>query len=206
MSARVLIVDYQSGNLASITKSLDRLGYEYIVSGEPAQIAAADKLILPGVGHFGAAMQQLSQLRLINALTEAARARKVPVLGICLGMQLMAGRSEEGDCEGLGWFEAEVVRLCVSDSLRFKVPHTGWNHIRPQGKHPLLQDLTEEDEFYFLHGYCWLTSCPDQVLASTSYGAEFPAVVGRDNLMGVQFHPEKSHQSGRRLLRNFLEL
>jgi len=202
----VAIVDYGMGNLHSAVKAFRRLGAQPEVVSTPADVAAARRLVLPGVGHFGRAMANLHASGLRAALDEAVLARGVPLLGICLGMQLLARHSEEGDADGLGWVDAEVVRFRVSDPLRFKVPQMGWNRLRPTRESPLTRDLPDEAEFYFVHAYHLRCDDAAQVLGETVYDYPFPSAVARDNVLGVQFHPEKSHDAGARLLANFLAL
>lgn len=202
----VSIVDYGMGNLHSILKKFRRVGTEPIVSSHPADIAGADKLVLPGVGHFGAAMRNLEESGLKAALEDAVMRRGVPILGICLGMQLFAARSEEGDSAGLRWLDAEVVRFRVSDTVRFKVPQMGWNSVEIKKGSPLTRGLPLEPEFYFAHAYHLQCRDPSDVLGETIYDYSFPSAVERNNIFGVQFHPEKSHDVGEALLLNFVAL
>jgi glutamine amidotransferase len=174
------------------------------VTSDPGEVLRADKLLLPGVGHFGKAMEHLDTLGLVGALNEAVVVRQTPILGICLGMQLFARHSEEGDAEGLGWIDADVVRFAVHDPLRFKVPQMGWNGVRVARPDPLLDTVTEQTEFYFVHAYHMVCRDSADVLCDTDYGQPFTSVVQRGNVCGVQFHPEKSHDAGEVLLRNFL--
>ena len=202
---RVAIVDYGMGNLHSVKRKLDRLGVHPQLTSDPDELLRADKLLLPGVGHFGKAMEHLVTMGLVSALHEAVVVRKTPILGICLGMQLFARQSEEGGAEGLGWIDADVVRFAIDDR-RFKVPHMGWNGVRAARPNPLLEGVTEQTEFYFVHAYHMICDDSGDVLCDTDYGYPFPSVVERGNLYGVQFHPEKSHDAGEVLLRNFLYL
>jgi len=205
-STPITIVDYDMGNLHSVRRQLEHLGARVRISAEPDEIARADKLLLPGVGHFATAMQRLRERNLLEPLEEAARRRAVPTLGICLGMQLMAKTSEEGAATGLGWIDAEVVRFKVPDPIRYKVPHVGWNVLHATGPSALLRDLAPEAELYFVHAYhlrCRSEAC---VVAETEYAYRFPSVIEAGNLFGVQLHPEKSHEAGRVMLRNFVEL
>jgi glutamine amidotransferase len=151
-------------------------------------------------------MSNLRRLGLLEALIAAAQERRVPVLGICLGMQLMARRSEEGSSDGLGWLDAEVVRFDVPDRNRFKVPHIGWGRINTRKQSRLLAGIPGDAEFYFVHSYNVRTCAPEIVLADSAYGHDFVSAVERDNLFGVQFHPEKSHHAGTQVLRNFVGL
>lgn len=200
---RVAIVDYGMGNLHSVARKLHRIGIQARITSDPREILAADKLLLPGVGHFGKAMEHLVNMGLVPALYEAVMIRQTPILGICLGMQLLARRSEEGDSEGLGWIDADVVRFAIDDS-RLKVPHMGWNNLSVARSSVLLKEVTEETEFYFVHAYHIVCRDSADVICKTDYGYPFASAVQRGNLYGVQFHPEKSHDAGEALLRNFL--
>lgn len=201
-----VIVDYGMGNLQSVWRKLRRLGVEAKVSADIMEILKADKLILPGVGHFGKAMANLQDRGLLDVLHEAVLVKKKPILGICLGMQLMASRSEEGDCAGLGWLDAQVVRFRVEDTLRYRVPHMGWNTVLPSRSNPLMADLDTEAAFYFVHAYHMQCNQEADVLGITHYGYPFVSLVNRDHIFGVQFHPEKSHREGEILLKNFIQL
>jgi imidazole glycerol-phosphate synthase subunit HisH len=202
----IVIVDYEMGNLNSVKKQFNRLNESVLISSEPRVIASATKLVLPGVGHFGKAMESLGARNLIAPLREAALERKVPVLGICLGFQIMARTSEEGNVAGLGWFDAEVVRFRVNDALHFKIPHMGWNQVSIKKPSPLMRGIAPESEFYFVHSYCMKTDNPDDVLSETTYETPFVSAIERGNIFGVQYHPEKSHASGAQLLKNFVDL
>ena len=203
---RVAIVDYGMGNLHSVKKKFDRIGAGAVVVSAPGELKQADKIVLPGVGHFGKAMENLAELGLADALNEAVLVNRTPILGICLGMQLFAKRSEEGGSRGLGWIDADVVRFKVDDTLRYKVPHTGWNGISTAGASPLLRDVAFQTEFYFVHSYHLVCHDPADVLCETDYAYRFTSVVERENILGVQFHPEKSHDAGETLLKNFVDL
>lgn len=203
---RVAIVDYGMGNLHSVQRKLDRIGVHPQITSDPNDLLRADKLVLPGVGHFGKAMENLDMMGLVPALHEAVVVKKTPILGICLGMQLFARQSEEGGAEGLGWIDADVVRFAVDDPNRLKVPQMGWNGVRVARSNPLLDGVTEQTEFYFVHAYHLVCRDSGDVLCETDYGYAFTSVVERGNVYGVQFHPEKSHDAGEVLLRNFLYL
>jgi glutamine amidotransferase len=200
----VAIVDYGMGNLHSVYKAFRRIGADPLVTSDPAQVAAAGRLVLPGVGHFGKAMANLEARGLVEALNDAVVARKTPVLGICLGMQLFATRGEEGDSPGLGWIEARAVRFQVRDALRYKVPHMGWNSVEQKKTCGLSRELSSDPLFYFAHSYHLVCDDARDVLFETSYAYTFASAVARGNVFGVQFHPEKSHSSGEQLLRGFL--
>lgn len=206
----LVIVDYKMGNLHSVKKKLDRLKVDAIISSDPAVILNATKLILPGVGHFGNAMKNLREMNLLDALNEAVLVKKTPILGICLGMQLMANESREsirrgGESgeKGLGWFDAEVVKFSFEDTLRFKVPHTGWNTISIEKESPIMKDIPENSEFYFVHSYYMKANDSNDVLNYTDYGTRFASAVSKGNIYGFQYHPEKSHDVGMKLLENF---
>ncbi|MBT2764517.1 imidazole glycerol phosphate synthase subunit HisH [Paenibacillus sp. ISL-20] len=199
----IAIVDYGMGNLHSVSKAVERLGYKPLVTGEREEILAADGIILPGVGAFGDAMEQLRETSLDSVMKEAAKSGK-PLLGICLGMQLLFSRSEEhGKFEGLDILPGSVVRFTGGD---YKVPHMGWNSLQfEKREHPLFAGL-EEGHVYFVHSYHVLPEVQADLLAVTDYGQPVTAIVGRGSVYGMQFHPEKSGELGMSLLRNFLAL
>jgi len=202
----VTIIDTGMGNIFSIIKVFNRLNVEIVVSENPKVIRYAEKIILPGVGHFKQAMKRLNENYLIDTLNELAFIKKTPILGICLGLQIMAQKSEEGNEMGLGWFDSDVVRFIPTISNQ-KVPHMGWNNITGEfTKSKLLRGITHEDEFYFVHSYHWRSKSNIEVAASTEYIYSFPSVIEMNNLYGVQFHPEKSFVSGEKILMNFIHL
>jgi len=205
----ISILDYQMGNIQSVVRKLQRLGASVQVISRPEEVIAAEKLILPGVGHFGKAMAYLHETGLIEALNKAVLENKVPVLGICLGMQLMCAYSEEGSfgnaqLPGLGWFHARVTRLKPADTLRYKVPHTGWNAVHVVGNQPLFNDIDQGAEFYFVHAYHVQSAPEELVMTTTHYETPFVSGLCKDHIMGVQFHPEKSHAVGDQLIKNFI--
>lgn len=207
MPCKVVIVDYGTGNLSSVRRGLARVGAGCRVSSLAADIESGDKFILAGVGHFEAAIVALRKPGLIDALEKAVLIDKKPVLGICLGMELMAKISEEGTTPGLGWLDAEVVRFKVSDGLKYKVPHIGWSRVAPKRKNSaLMKNVPDSTEFYFLHSYYLNLANESDLSIEAVYEKAFPAAVEKDNIFGVQFHPEKSHQAGLQLLKNFVEL
>ncbi len=206
MHSNLVIVDYGTGNLNSVRRGLDRLGVNSLISADPADIARADKIVMPGVGHFGTAMVNLRRLNLIDALNEAVLTKQKPILGICLGMELMARASEEGDASGLGWFDAEMVRFNMSDKQRYKIPHMGWNRIHIKKHSLLMQSIPELSEFYFVHSYYLRANNESDILNETNYEITYPSAIEKDNIFGVQYHPEKSHDAGAQLLKNFVEL
>lgn len=199
MAETVALVDYGAGNLHSVQNALKAAGAERIaVTADPISIREADRLVLPGVGAFGAAMRALEAVPgMVEALNETVRGKGRPFLGVCVGMQLMAEAGEEhGETPGLGWCKGRVRALMPRDGL--KVPHMGWNDVRPTDAHPLIA----EGEAYFLHSFAYEGA---DVLAETSHGGPVVAAIGRDNMVGVQFHPEKSQRYGIELLRRFLD-
>lgn len=202
----IVVVDYRMGNLGSIANILRKVGAEAVVSGDSSVIANATKLILPGVGAFDEGMKNIDALGLHDVLDRRVLRDHVPTLGICLGMQLMARGSEEGEKPGFGWIAADVKRFrFLQADARLKVPHMGWNDLKSIKPATLLSGFPGIPRFYFVHSY--YMSCDDSsdVLATAYYGIDFPAAIQRDNIMGVQFHPEKSHKFGIALFRNFVE-
>jgi len=195
----IVVVDYDMGNVGSIVNMLKKIGHAATLSADPDVIRAADKLILPGVGSFDAGMENIRKRGLVDVLNDKVVAQRTPVLGICLGMQLLGERSQEGDAAGLGWIPSESVKL-ASDTLR--VPHMGWNEIAPTS-HWLFEGEPADMRFYFVHSYHVVCKDPQHRIATATYGIELTAAVARDHIVGVQFHPEKSHRFGMQLLRNF---
>jgi glutamine amidotransferase len=200
----ITIINYGMGNLGSIANMLKKVGAEACVSADPAAIAKAEKLVLPGVGAFDNGMANLAERGLIPALNEAVGVRRVPILGLCLGMQLFGRRSEEGRAEGLGWIDGECRRFRFGgEQARMKVPHMGWNRVRIVARPSPLQGMGADARFYFVHSYHMVCADPALMLTTTDYGITFVSGVMRDNIVGVQFHPEKSHRFGMELFRNF---
>ena len=206
MKQTLTIVDYRMGNLNSVKKKLDRLKTTVSITSNPRDIVKADKIILVGVGHFAQAMKNIKELDLLDALNEIAIVKKKPVLGICLGMQLMAKDSEEGNTEGLGWLDANVRKMQVDDTLKFKIPHTGWNKVIQSKKSHLMKGIPESSEFYFVHSYYLKPNETSNTLNETEYSFKFTSAIEKDNIFGVQYHPEKSHDVGEVLLKNFISL
>jgi glutamine amidotransferase len=202
----ITIVDYGVGNLGSILNMLKKVGAKARASSDPDVLRQAEKLILPGVGAFDAGMNKLNETGLVPVLNEIVLEKKVPVIGLCLGMQLMTKRSEEGTEAGLGWIDAETVRFKFeSENAHLKVPHMGWNTLDIRRQHPLVSDLGPESRFYFVHSYHIVCADETDVVANTDYGYPLAAVINRGNIMGAQFHPEKSHKFGMQLFKNFAE-
>jgi glutamine amidotransferase len=198
----ITIIDYGMGNLGSIQNMLKRLGVQSQVTADVSRIAESAKLILPGVGAFDAGMYNLERAGLLPALRERVFDARIPILGICLGMQLMTRGSSEGRLKGLAWVQADTVRFESADS-KLKVPHMGWNDVRLQRASRLTDGLPDEPRFYFVHSYYVRCSLAEDVLLTATYGHEFHSAFNRDNIWGVQFHPEKSHKYGMQLLKNF---
>jgi glutamine amidotransferase len=200
----ITIIDYGMGNLGSIRNMLKKIGHDSQVTADAAVIETAEKLLLPGVGAFDAGMDNLARSGLVPLLNRRVLENHVPVLGICLGMQLMTRRSEEGTREGLGWIDAEAVRFQHTDPT-LKVPHMGWNLVHRTRAATLTDGLPEEPRFYFVHSYLVRCHRDEDVLLRTHYGVDFDSGFQHRNVWGVQFHPEKSHRFGMQLLRNFAE-
>lgn len=202
----VVIIDYGIGNLGSIANMLRKIGVENSISSNKSEIEKADKLILPGVGSFDTGMRNLSDLKLIEPLNIKVIGQKTPILGICLGMQLFTKKSQEGIMPGLGWIDAETVKFrFIEGANPLRIPHMGWNHIKPEKENVLLNGLTGESRYYFVHSYHVICNHDEDVLATTSYGYDFVSVVRKENIVGVQFHPEKSHKFGINFLTNFIK-
>lgn len=211
MSGTVALIDYGSGNLRSAEKALARAsaesasGHEIVVTADPDAVVKAERIVLPGVGAFADCMNGLKSLPgMVDALNDAVLKRGTPFLGICVGMQLLASVGREfGDHAGLGWIEGEVVKMAPSDP-GLKIPQIGWNELRFRRAHPLFAGLSEGAHAYFVHSYGMKPARDEDLLAETDYGGPVTAAVGRDNIVGVQFHPEKSQVIGLTLLGNFL--
>jgi glutamine amidotransferase len=207
----VALIDYGSGNLRSAEKALARVaaeagtGHRIVVTAEPAQVDSAERIVLPGVGAFADCMHGVSSIPgMVDVLEDKVLKRGAPFLGICVGMQLLAdvGR-EHGDHKGLGWIAADVVKIAPSDTA-LKIPHMGWNALTLRAPHAMTKDMNGAD-VYFVHSYCIRPADRAHVLATTDYGGEIAAIVGRDNIIGTQFHPEKSQTAGLGFLQRFLQ-
>lgn len=195
----IAIIDYDTGNLRSVCNALDRIGAEYVLTDDPAVISQADRVLLPGVGEASTAMQKLQE----RGLCEVIQGLKMPVLGICIGMQLMCRHSEEGDVDCLGIFDASVTKFVADPQNGVKVPHMGWNAIDGL-KTGLFEGLSDGDFVYFVHSYA--ASVCDDTIAVSDNGRKFSAAICKDNFYGVQFHPEKSGDVGEKILKNFMRL
>jgi glutamine amidotransferase len=201
----VVIIDYESGNIASVLNMVRRQGGSARTSKLASDIRGASKLILPGVGAFDHGIKQLRSLQLFDAIQERVAAG-TPVLGICLGMQLLGRESEEGELAGLGLVDAAFRRFAFEGMPGLRVPHVGWNEVRVEKENPLIPCGNEDQRFYFTHSYHAVCANRDDVLATAEYGYRFAAAYGHDNVYGVQFHPEKSHRFGMAVIKNFLSL
>jgi glutamine amidotransferase len=203
----IVIIDYSMGNIGSIANMFKKIGVECKISSNPQDISSADKLILPGVGAYDNGMKNLSERGFIEMLNNKVMVGKTPILGICLGMQLFSKSSEEGQMEGLGWIDAETVRFSFGeDRKKLRVPHMGWNEVQRQKESVLFKDINNESRFYFVHSYHVICNDKSDILTTTCYGFDFVSAVEKENIYGVQFHPEKSHKYGMKLLKNFAEL
>lgn len=202
----VTIIDYGVGNLGSIQNMLKKLGAHSEIASDAIAVERATKIILPGVGAFDAGMTQLNQSGLRAPLDTAVLQKKVPVAGICLGMQLMTEGSEEGTLPGLGWVSAKTMRFVPSPNEIMKIPHMGWSLVTKAKSSPVLDLLDDESRFYFVHSYHVVCNKRDDVLLNAQYGsARFDAAFEHENILGLQFHPEKSHRFGMTLFKAFLE-
>ena len=203
----ITIVDYGLGNIRAFLNVYKRLNIEARAVTMGDNLDGATKVILPGVGHFDHAMERLDSSGMREQLDRLVLEQKVPVLGICVGMQMLARTSDEGSRDGLGWIAGRVRAFRSREaSVALPMPHMGWNDVLPVTPHPLFAQLTTDSRFYFLHSYFFETESDRDVLAVANYGADFACAIHHDNIYGVQFHPEKSHHFGTRLLQNFAEL
>ena len=203
--SRVLIVDYEAGNIGSVANIIKKAGGHAVVSQDPREIASAESIVLPGVGHFARAMARIRSSGIASAMADAVLGRGVPFLGICLGMQLLADYGEEGDCEGLGWVRGRVNRFNLPADSTLRVPHMGWNSIECKSSDWLFADLPPAPRFYFVHSYHFVCDHPTDEIASSCHGYSFTSAVGHGNIRATQFHPEKSHRFGLAVIKNFLK-
>lgn len=201
---KIVIINFGMGNLGSIQNMFKKIGTPSVISSDPKDIVQADKLVLPGVGSFDNGMNQLDEMGLIPVLHDKVIQNKTPVLGICLGMQLMTLSSEEGKRSGLGWIDAVTVRFKHSGDMgNLKIPHMGWNSVTVMKDSALFADMYHDPRFYFVHSYHAVCKNARDVLTTTHYGYDFVSAFQSGNIMGVQFHPEKSHKFGMQLLKCF---
>jgi len=202
----IKIVDYGLGNILAFQNMYKRLNVDVGVARTADELAGASRIILPGVGAFDHAMELLDASGMRATLDELVLQRRVPVLGICVGMQILARTSDEGRLAGLGWIDARVRGFSALGNDELLLPHMGWNDVQPVTPTPLFEGLRPEGRFYFLHSYFFECAREQDVAARTTYGVDFACAVHADNIYGVQFHPEKSHHFGTQLLKNFAEL
>jgi glutamine amidotransferase len=202
----IAIINYGLGNLSSIHNMCRRLAIDATITSDPNVITNASKLLLPGVGHFKRGMENLHNSGLKQLLDELVLEKKKPVLGICLGAQLMTKHSEEGDVEGLGWVDATTVRFDSSRINGLKIPHMGWSEITITDQNPLWSNLPIDPRFYFVHTYHFLFQEKEEVSATCSHSYDFACAFQKENIYGTQFHPEKSHKFGMKVLENFNKL
>lgn len=201
----IIIVDYGMGNLRSVQKAFQRINMNAVVTSKPNDILKADKIILPGVGHFEQGMKNLAESGFIDAIKEAVAVKNKCILGICLGMQLLTENSEEGNVNGLGFVKGNVRRFPIP-SNGLKIPHMGWNSLFAGKASDLSSGLLQDDFVYFVHSYYASCTNKDDVLFQTEYGIMFDSAFQHENIVGFQFHPEKSHKTGLELLRKFVKL
>ncbi|EKD80046.1 MAG: Imidazole glycerol phosphate synthase, glutamine amidotransferase subunit [uncultured bacterium] len=206
MTAQVVVIDYGMSNLASLARSLEKCGASPLFSSDPKEILEASKIILPGVGSFAEGMANLSKLGLVSPLRDIASGKTIPILGICLGMQLLASTGSEGyEVEGLNLIPGKVIKL-ESHNDQDKIPHVGWNNIEIKQDDPILAEIPDNTDFYFVHSYYFQPTSEDTIIATTPHCGNFASVIRLNNIYGTQFHPEKSSQPGLKLLSNFLNL
>lgn len=201
----ITIVDYGMGNLRSVQKAFERVGVQVKITGIADEILSSDKIVLPGVGHFEKGVSNLKERGLFKALNEAVLTKKIPIIGICLGMQLMTEFSEEGNCKGFGWIKGKTQKFRFKGN-GLKIPHMGWNNLIITRTDSLYDGITSDNFFYFVHSY--YVSCDEEnnILAETNYSNNFVSSFQKGNIFGCQFHPEKSHDAGLKVLSNFVKL
>lgn len=203
----ISIIDYGLGNINAFVNVYKSLNIKIRVIEEPKDIVNSSRLILPGVGAFGYALQMLKSKNMIDAINEAVLVKKIPILGICVGMQILSRFSEEGNLSGLEWIDSNVKSFKSNIEVKkYPIPHMGWNNINIEKNNPLLSNLNNKSFFYFLHSYYFDCNKDSNIVATTEYGNTFTSVVNLENIFGVQFHPEKSHEAGSILLKNFASI
>ncbi|MBX3165262.1 MAG: imidazole glycerol phosphate synthase subunit HisH [Bacteroidetes bacterium] len=201
----VVIIDYSVGNLGSVKNMFKRIGVNAVITGKADEIAKADKLILPGVGRFDYGMEQLNKLALVDIIKQKVEKDKTPILGICLGVQLLTEYSEEGNVVGLGFIKGKTVAFDKTKlQANQKIPHMGWTNVKEYSSSKLFKDMYDEPRFYFVHSYHLQIDNPEDIMVKANYSYDFAAGVECGNVLGVQFHPEKSHKYGMKLLENYI--
>lgn len=202
----IIIINYGTGNIRSIFKKFQNMKVPCKISSKKEDIKSAEKLILPGVGHFENGINNLNNFGLLSVLNQKVINENTPILGICLGAQLFCNSSEEGNVKGLGWIDAHVLKFEISDKIRYKVPHIGWNTVDIFNSNKLDSIISQKDEFYFIHSYHIKSNNKNNIWMTSKYESEFVSAIHKDNIYGTQFHPEKSHEVGYELLKKFAEL
>ena len=202
----ITIINYGMGNLGSVQNMLKRIGIKSIISSDSNEIEKAEKILLPGVGSFDAAISKIDELNLRPVLTFMAKEKKVPFLGMCLGMQLLTESSEEGVLKGLNFVPAKTIKFKFPENSNLKIPHMGWNLVTKKTESVLTKNFTDEFRFYFVHSYHVKCDNPINSILTTNYGYEFDSAIQNENVFGAQFHPEKSHKYGMQLLSNFANI
>ena len=202
----ITIINYGLGNLGSIFNMLKKIGVKSVISNDLDEITKAQKIILPGVGHFDRAMERINRDGLKEILDNKAKKEKIPILGICLGMQLLTKSSEEGQLPGLAWIPARTIRFQFPSDSDLKIPHMGWNLVMQSTPSPLTNDFESEHRFYFVHSYHSVVENEKYSILKTTHGYPFDSAIQNDNVFGVQFHPEKSHRFGMKLMENFAKI
>ena len=202
--SKITIIDYGMGNIGSIQNMLKKIGADSIVTSYTGEIKNSLKLILPGVGSFDTGIKNLIKLDLVDILNHKVINEKTPIIGFCLGMQLMTRSSEEGKLRGFGWMDAKTCRFRFNNSDEYKIPHMGWNSIKIMKDNPLLMEQSDRTRFYFVHSYHVICKQSKDILFMTNYGYDFVSGFMKNNIVGLQFHPEKSHKYGMQILKNFV--
>lgn len=201
----ITIIDYGMGNIGSLENMIQKVGGKVSIATQPEHIATASKIILPGVGSFDNGMKKLADCGFIEPLIKRVQEDKIPLLGICLGMQLLTESSEEGKLPGLGLLKAKTKRFKVALDNNLKIPHMGWNEVIIKKQSPIFLEMTDDISFYFVHSYFVVCDEPSDILGTTIYGQEFVSAIQHENIFATQFHPEKSHKYGMKVMKNFLE-
>lgn len=203
----ITLINYGSGNIHAIANIYKRINIPYVITSDPKELLSAQKLILPGVGDFDETMMLLNNLGIKGILDELVLEKKIPILGVCVGMQILGNKSEEGSLEGFGWIKGQIKKIDESKLIRKPhLPHMGWNTIKVKRESSLFDNVIPDNGFYFLHSYYFDCDNASDVLATVTYGEEFASAINHENVYGFQFHPEKSHQNGIELFRNFANL
>lgn len=199
----IIIIDYGLGNTRSIFAKFDQMDEKVLISSSISDIEQADSIVLPGVGSFNRGIENIIKMGIYDVLQDCILRKKIPTLGICLGMQLFSKSSEEGSGTGLGLFQADTIKFQFDKNLKLPVPHMGWNTIKIQRESEILNNIPDNSRFYFVHSFHLVCRDHSDILATTHYGYDYPSIIQKNNIIGVQFHPEKSHKQGIQLLKNF---